>query len=87
MGGELGVAPFARRDAAFAVVAIQRDQRAGWLLGIGLAASSFVLYIVQETIGLSGLEHTWRQPTRILLLLLAALVVVGQKIGTFGGSK
>ncbi len=25
--------------------------------------------------------------TRILLLLLAALVVIGQNIGTFGGSK
>ncbi len=64
MGEELRVAAFARRDAAFAVVAIQRDQRAGWLLGIGLAATSFVLYIVQETIGLSGLEQTWSQPRR-----------------------
>ena len=56
-----------------AAVAIQRGLRAGWLLGIGFAATSFVLYIVQEAVGLPGLEQKWWEPTRMLSLLLAVL--------------
>jgi len=59
-----------------AAVAIHRDLRVGWLLGIGVAATSFALYIVQETVGLLGLEQTWWEPTRILSLLLAVLFIV-----------
>jgi hypothetical protein len=41
-----------------AVMAILRGRRAGWLLGIGVAATSLALYLVQETVGLPGLEQT-----------------------------
>jgi hypothetical protein len=59
-----------------AVVAIGRDRRLGWWLGIGVAAVSVVLYLVQETGGLPGLSQTWWEPARLFSLLLAALFVL-----------
>ena len=46
-----------------AAITILRGLRAGWLLGIAVAATSFVLYIVRETVGLPGLEQMWWEPT------------------------
>jgi hypothetical protein len=62
--------------SAIAAVAIGRNRRIGWLLGICVAVLSWVLYTVQETVGLPGLSQTWREPTRLLSLLLAGLFVV-----------
>jgi hypothetical protein len=55
--------------SALAAIAIGRNRRFGWLLGIGVAVLSWVLYIVQETVGLPGLSQTWWEPTRLLSLL------------------
>jgi peptidoglycan/LPS O-acetylase OafA/YrhL len=59
-----------------AVVAIGSDQRAGWRLGIIVATLSWVLYVVQETVGLPGLSQTWWEPSRLVSLLLAGVFVV-----------
>jgi hypothetical protein len=62
--------------AVVAAVGIGRNFRFGWSLGICVAALSWVLYVVQETVGLPGLSPTWWEPTRLLSLLLAGLFVV-----------
>ncbi len=62
--------------ALAAAVAIARNRRAGWLLGVAVAAASGVLYVIQELGGMPGLQQTWWEPTRILSLLLAALFVL-----------
>ncbi|TCO59251.1 hypothetical protein [Actinocrispum wychmicini] len=58
-----------------AAVNIARNRRFGWRLGIWVAVLSWVLYVVQETLGFPGLSQTWWEPTRLLSLLLAALFV------------
>lgn len=62
--------------AVVAAAGIAGDRRWGWGLGIGVSVVTWVLYVVQETGGLPGLEENWREPTRLLSLLLAGLVVV-----------
>ena len=57
-------------------VEIARDRRLGWQLGIGLSLGAWVLYVVQETGGLPGLEENWREPTRLLSLVLAGAFLV-----------
>jgi hypothetical protein len=62
--------------SAVAAVGIYRHQRWGWMLGILIAGISWVLYVVQETVGLAGLSQIWWEPTRILSLLLAGILVI-----------
>jgi peptidoglycan/LPS O-acetylase OafA/YrhL len=62
--------------AVSAAMAIHRNRRWGWQLGIGVAAVAGLLYVAQETVGLPGLPQTWWEPTRLLSLLLCALFVV-----------
>jgi hypothetical protein len=62
--------------SAIAGVLILRGHRAGWLLGIGVAATSLALYVFQETGGLPGLEQTSWEPTRIASLLCAVLFII-----------
>ncbi len=38
-------------------VGIYRHQRWGWLLGLLIAALSFVLYVISRSVGLPGLPH------------------------------
>jgi hypothetical protein len=59
-----------------AAVAIFRNRRWGWRLGLLVAGISVVLYLVQETIGLPGLQKTWLEPSRLLSLALEGLFVV-----------
>jgi hypothetical protein len=62
--------------AVCAAVAIRRNRRWGWQLGVGVAAVAGLLYVMQETIGLPGFPQTWWEPTRLLSLLLCALFVL-----------
>lgn len=62
--------------AMVAAVGIAADRRYGWRLGIAVAAATWVFYVVQETGGLPGLEENWREPTRLLSLLLSGVVAV-----------
>lgn len=62
--------------AVLAAAAVGRHRRSGWILGISVAGVSWVLYVVQETMGLPGLSQTWWEPTRLLSLLLAGLFIV-----------
>jgi hypothetical protein len=52
--------------ASTAAVGVVCRCRWGWWLGIAVAATTFVLYVVQETVGLDGLERSWWEPTRLL---------------------
>jgi hypothetical protein len=65
-----------RVASVVAALGIERGRRAGWLLGIGVAATSLVLYVLQETVGLPGLERVWWEPTRILSVLMAVGFIV-----------
>jgi hypothetical protein len=67
-----------------AAVAIQRGLRVGWLLGIGVAATSFALRIVQETVGLPGLEQKWWPSMREPVSLLLAVLFTGLACRSFG---
>lgn len=58
--------------AVLAAAGIGRDRRIGWDLGIAVAVATWVLYVVQETVGLPGLSRNWWEPGRLLTLLLAA---------------
>ena len=62
--------------AVVAAMAIWRDRRWGWLLGILVVALSFVLYMAQETIGLPGLPKNWWEPSRIVSLLVEASFIL-----------
>jgi hypothetical protein len=62
--------------AGIAAVAIFRDRHLGWLLGILVACVSVVLYLVQETIGLPGLQKTWLEPSRLVSLIVEGLFMV-----------
>jgi len=62
--------------AVIAALAIWRNRRWGWLLGVMVVGLSFVLYLAQETIGLPGLSAKWWEPSRIVALILEALFVL-----------
>jgi hypothetical protein len=60
-----------------AAVGIYRHQRWGWLLGLLIAALSFVLYVISRSVGLPGLPHKeWLEPTGIVSVLAEILFVV-----------
>jgi hypothetical protein len=61
--------------ALVAAIDIARDRRLGWQLGIGVSVVTWLLYVLQETGGLPGLEENWREPTRLLSMLLAGLII------------
>ena len=62
--------------AALAALAICRNEHWGWLLGTAIVGLSFALYLAQETIGLPGLPRVWREPSRLLSLLVEVLFVI-----------
>jgi len=62
--------------AAIAAVAIWRNQRWGWLLGLLVVGLSFVLYLAQESVGLPGLPQNWLEPSRIVSLIIGALFIL-----------
>jgi hypothetical protein len=72
---EIGLLPLVMA-AAIAAVAIGRDRRWGWRLGVVVAGLSVVLYLVQETVGLPGLQKTWLEPSRLLALIMEGLFIV-----------
>jgi hypothetical protein len=61
--------------AAIAAVAIWRNQRWGWLLGLLVVGLSFVLYLAQESVGLPGLPKNWLEPSRIVSLIIGSLFI------------
>jgi O-antigen ligase len=62
--------------AVIAAVAIWRNLRWGWLLGVMVVGLSFVLYLAQETVGLPGLPKNRWEPSRIVSLIVEALFIV-----------
>ncbi len=62
--------------AGIAGVAIWRNRRWGWVLGVLVVGLSFVLYLAQETVGLPGLPKNWWEPSRIVSLVVEALFIV-----------
>jgi hypothetical protein len=62
--------------AVVAAVAIWRNRRWGWLLGVCIVGLSFVLYLAQETVGLPRLPKNWLEPSRIVALIVEALFLV-----------
>lgn len=66
--------------AGAAVLGMQRDLRAGWLLGAGLAAGNFVAYLLSRTVGLPQFrENSWSQfaePMGLLSLAVEAIAFV-----------
>jgi hypothetical protein len=48
--------------AITAAAAIYVNRAWGWLLGIAVAALSWLPYAVQETVGLGELQQTWWEP-------------------------
>ena len=83
--------------AVAAAIGIYRDRRRGWLLGAAVAAISVALYLVQETVGLPGLQKTRLEPSRLValivegvFLLLAGLQLVrvrSRAVGDAGGAR
>ena len=65
--------------AVIAAVAIWRNRRLGWLLGVLVVRLSFVLYVTQETVGLPGLPKNWWEPSRIVSLVVARNNVVSSR--------
>lgn len=49
-----------------AALAIGYTRRFGWIVGIGVVVVSWLLYALQETVGLPGLSRTWWEPTRLM---------------------
>jgi len=62
--------------AVIAAVAIWRNRRWGWLLGVLVVGLSFVLYLAQETLGLPGLPKNWGEPSRIVSLIVEAVFIL-----------
>ena len=62
--------------ALAAAVGIYFDQRWGWILGICIAVLSALLWILQETVGLSGLPQQWLEPSRIVSLIIEIVFVL-----------
>jgi uncharacterized membrane protein YfcA len=64
-------------SSLLAAVGIYRHQRWGWILGLLIAALSFVLYVISRSVGLPGLPHKeWLEPTGIVSVLAEVLFVV-----------
>ncbi len=61
-----------------AAVGIHRNRLGwGWLLGLVIAAGSFVMYIVSRTVGLPGLTETeWGEPMGVLSLVVEGLFTI-----------
>ena len=62
--------------ALIAAFGIYRNKRWGWYLGIIIACISFILWIIQETVGLPGLPKMWFEPSRIVSLIIEAAFVI-----------
>jgi hypothetical protein len=66
--------------AAVAVYGMQKDLRAGWLLGAGLAGGNFIAYILSRTVGLPQFrENSWSQflePMGLISLAVEAIAFV-----------
>jgi hypothetical protein len=62
--------------AVIAAVAVWRNRRWGWVLGVLVVGLSFVLYLAQETVGLPGLPKNWGEPSRIVSLIVDALFIL-----------
>lgn len=68
--------------ALISAFGIYGNKKWGWYLGIFIVCISFVLWIVQETIGLPGLPKMWFEPSRIVALIIEAgfVIVVYQAV-------
>lgn len=62
--------------AVVAAVAIYRDLRWAWFIGLAVVGASVLLYLLQETVGLPGLPKAWLEPSRIVSLLVEAVFAV-----------
>jgi peptidoglycan/LPS O-acetylase OafA/YrhL len=62
--------------ALVAGVGIYRNNRWGWILGLAVTATSFALYLAQESVGLPGLPKVWWEPSRIVALAVETVFVV-----------
>jgi hypothetical protein len=62
--------------AIAAAVGIAGGARWGWLLGIVVAAVSFLLSLAQETVGLPGLPQSWSEPSRIVAVFIEVGLVI-----------
>jgi hypothetical protein len=62
--------------SVIAALAIGYTRRFGWIVGIGVVVVSWLLYALQETVGLPGLSRTRWEPTRLMSLAFSALFVV-----------
>ncbi|WP_353365907.1 hypothetical protein [Mycobacterium sp.] len=73
--------------SVIAALAIGYTRRFGWIVGIGVVVVSWLLYALQETVGLPGLSRTWWEPTRLMSLAFSALFVLllsANSVGTAG---
>jgi hypothetical protein len=61
--------------ALIAALAIWRNARWGWSLGIVIALVAIGLYLAQQTIGLPGLPKNWVEPSRIVSLVVQTLFI------------
>lgn len=59
--------------ALISAFGIYYNKRWGWMLGIIISLVSFLLYLVQETIGLPGLPRMWLEKSRIVALIVEAV--------------
>jgi hypothetical protein len=62
--------------AGIAAVAIWRNRRWGWVLGVLVVGHSLVLYLAQETVGLPGLAKNWWEPSRIVSFIVETLFIL-----------
>lgn len=65
--------------AIVAAVWILRHSRAGWWLGLAVAAGAMVAYILSRTVGLPGLPpepDAWLEPTGVASLVAEGLFVL-----------
>ncbi len=62
--------------AVIAAVAVWRNRRWGWWLGVVVVTLPFVLYLAQETVGLPGLPKNWWEPTRVVSIIVETLFIV-----------
>lgn len=65
--------------ALVAAIGIGRNQRAGWGLGLLIAAGAIIAYVASRTIGLPGLPaepDAWLEPMGVVSLVCEGLFVV-----------
>jgi hypothetical protein len=62
--------------SVIAALAIGYNRRFGWIVCIGVVVVSWLLYAMQETVGLPGHSRTWWEPTRLMSLAFGGLSVV-----------